>query len=121
MPIYDNWRAFVDAIDMVSLTQYNAGKGEWFVGTSAIICVRLAGPNDPYQAGNDYYGWANARHPSPYGYDHTAWRGNSAVNQDWGFIINHYAGYADEINDICLSLQTTLSDRSAPVRCLRQL
>jgi uncharacterized protein (TIGR02145 family) len=122
LPVYDNWRAFVDAIHTVTLTQYNKGSGEWLVGTSTTINERLAAYNSPYRTGNDYYGWANATFVTlNNGEPHESWRGNSTQKQDWAFIVNHYAGVGHSNTQFTLSLTTTTIDRGAPVRCFRQL
>jgi uncharacterized protein (TIGR02145 family) len=121
LPIYDDWRTFVDAIHTVSLTQYNTGNGEWLVGTSAIICQRLTGPNEPYPGGNDYYGWADVSYTGSTDYPHSGWRNNGGRYRDWGLVINHYAGYGGYQNRFCLTISGNSRDRAAPVRCFRQL
>jgi uncharacterized protein (TIGR02145 family) len=122
LPVYNDWRPFVDAIHTVTLSQYNTGYGEWLVGTSTTINVRLAAYNNPTRAGNDYYGWANATFVTySNGEAHEGWRGNSTVDQDWALVINHYSGSGHSSTQFTLSLTTTSINRGAAVRCFRQL
>jgi uncharacterized protein (TIGR02145 family) len=123
LPVYNDWRAFTDAIDKVPMTQYNVGNGEWLVGTSPMLNQRLAAADNPVVTGNNYYGWAEEISTVVYGYQHEAWRANSNQYQDWGFIVAFHAvgGYDPSATNFNLSIETTNTDRAAPVRCFRQL
>ena len=121
LPVYANWRTFVDAIDKVELTSYDVGKGIWLLGNSSKLNLQLAGGNNPFVTGNNFYGWASEIWV-PIGC-HESWRSNDMKNADWGLMLNCKACCCDTCNEnlFTLAQNGNGTDRAASVRCFRQL
>ena len=128
LPVYVNWRTFVDAIEIITWTQHDEGFGVWLKGYSALINERLTAYNNPWKQGNNYYGWANATFAGyndgngfTVGYPHESWRGNDTEIQDWCLLLTHHAIGVWLADGITMSTERDDYNRPAPVRCLRQL
>ncbi|MDR3133865.1 MAG: hypothetical protein LBU42_07570 [Prevotellaceae bacterium] len=124
LPVYDDWRAFVDAIDVTSLVDITPVSCLFKQGRNILITQRLGAIDNPVLKGNNYYGWSDAMWTNAYGqsapYYQEGWRGNNSEYQDWGLCINLNSGhsYAD---GVLLSVYCDGQDRKVPVRCFRQL
>jgi uncharacterized protein (TIGR02145 family) len=123
LPIYNDWRPFVDAIDKVTLTPYAYYDKTFLLGISSLVNLRLVAHNNPTLSGNDYYGWANANFAGSGSPDHEGWRGNTKALNDWELEVAFTSkpSWYHSQTEFSLAQGDNNADRPACVRCFRQL
>jgi hypothetical protein len=120
LPVYETWRAFVDAIETVSNWQtYNDGTYHWIYACGNTISLKLASPANQILAGNNFYGWSQDGLATYYSGGSECWRSNNIQNCDHCMIL-HSNVHTLTANCTILGLSTG-GNMASPVRCFRTL
>ncbi|MDR0694277.1 MAG: hypothetical protein LBF81_03140, partial [Prevotellaceae bacterium] len=125
LPVYADWRTFIDAIAVVSFTSITPASCVFQQAKNTLVNQRLAAVDNPIHKGNDYYGWSDAKWSNYMGHTSSlyceGWRGNNSEKQDWGLTITILPNVGASYDGFIISEYCTGQDRKTPVRCLRRL